>query len=494
MKNNTLLITFISISLGLGLSIGCKKSEHPYNSLTPPDEGLIRDARDYFKKEWGDSLSGASGQSPAPGLNPVSVLSPRIGGSRSPVWEKAYTLDITGSKAVVVPVRYNHPFYFQTNHGGNKYYFINDCARLLIYKDSTRAYHAEMVTAIPDSSYKKAFGSPVTGLLLVDDWLGHPLRRYLYDGRSVRISTPELQTKSPGSPPNRVAITSTMLVCYEIYGYNYGAGSLDGGEAWSEPAGCSFVTTPETQRIDWTDYDRVGRGDGGGGGGSTIFTDKGNIIDGTNLTITFDSVPGIDLKKYFKCLDNIPNAGARYSVSICADLPVNSNPNALLNVKWLPGHSFIILTKTNGANGSSVAFGFYPEKALHSLSSIPVASQIIDDGSSRHEYDASLTMNNISALDFQTLEHSAENLAGAMKYDLDNYNCTNYALDVINTIRPFPIQVPDWIGYYSGTNFGKTPNGLYGALKDLQTNGGTLRNDQINMGTHKAPPGSGGCN
>ena len=72
-------------------------------------------------------------------------------------------------------------------------------------------------------------------------------------------------------------------------------------------------------------------------------------------------------------------------------------------------------------------------------------------------------MNNISQADFQTLENIAETLANSMKYDLNDYNCTNYALDVFNSIEPLNSQivVPDWIGPYTGINYGTTPNGLW---------------------------------
>ena len=100
-------------------------------------------------------------------------------------------------------------------------------------------------------------------------------------------------------------------------------------------------------------------------------------------------------------------------------------------------------------------------------------------------------MNNISQADFQTLENIAETLANSMKYDLNDYNCTNYALDVFNSIEPLNSQivVPDWIGPYTGINYGTTPNGLWKVLGQMKSNG----NSNVDMGVMDAPTSSGPC-
>jgi len=73
-----------------------------------------------------------------------------------------------------------------------------------------------------------------------------------------------------------------------------------------------------------------------------------------------NSEPSIDLQKYFNCFDHISDNGATYSIKLCTDLPVNSNPNALVTTSLTPGHAFLTLTKSNGGQSITQSFGFYP--------------------------------------------------------------------------------------------------------------------------------------
>lgn len=174
---------------------------------------------------------------------------------------------------------------------------------------------------------------------------------------------------------------------------------------------------------------------------------------------------------------------------------MDNNPGALLSSSFTPGHTFIILTKTNGAVSLSQSFGFYPASPSLSTTGAYVKSQIKDDGAVDHQYDASLSMPNISQLDFQTVENLALNLAGSQQYSLYNYNCTDYALQVFNSIRVNnPLTIPDWIGAYTGIDFGRTPNGLYEAMVGMQTFVGGAANPFVKVGSFHAPATAGACN
>jgi len=195
---------------------------------------------------------------------------------------------------------------------------------------------------------------------------------------------------------------------------------------------------------------------------------------GVNYSITtYD--PGIDLAKKLDCFKSVSDIGATYSAKLCADLPVNDNPNALMSSEGT-GHAFIILTKTNGTNSVTESFGFYPKNGIKSGFNIngfatPVESQVNNNGS--HEYNASLEMNNISSSDFNAMINVAITLATSMKYDINDYNCTNYGLQVFNNGRDSnnQISIPDWIGTNTNTNFGKTPNGLYKKIEAMKNSG-----------------------
>lgn len=106
-----------------------------------------------------------------------------------------------------------------------------------------------------------------------------------------------------------------------------------------------------------------------------------------------------------------------------------------------------------------------------------IASITKDNGS--RQYDASVTMNT-SSLDFTAVQNMAVYLSTNMKYDLDDYNCTDYALQVFNSVRNNPLVVPDWVVQSSGTNYGTIPNGVYKLLNGMQ-------DTNVTMGTTTSP-------
>jgi hypothetical protein len=171
-----------------------------------------------------------------------------------------------------------------------------------------------------------------------------------------------------------------------------------------------------------------------------------------------------------------------YSLSLNADLPNNNDVNWLINPAGHPGHAFITLTKTDGTNSFTLSFGFYPSIAVLSLTGGAVGSMINDDGG--HECNASVSKE-LNASVFQAVLEKAVYLAGNVNYELNDYNCTDYAIQIFNTTSPRgQIVVPDWIGP-GGTNFGTTPNGLYNVLI-------TRRPHQ--EGTFISPPKGAPCN
>jgi hypothetical protein len=480
MKN--LFLAVLIGAMAIGSFTGCKKTQ----SLSSEDT-LIRDARDYCQAH----LSNFYHRSPDSNM--------RISGAKTLDWGQARVANLSKVLAVVVPIHYTRPFYLGTNFGGSRLYAIDGLAQLVIYRDSAATYHTEMVTALPESNYKGLPHSAFTGMLLVDQWNGQALARYKYDGHPARVWRPGAalgKTTNPIKQPDALLFQT----CYEIVGYNYPESNPSAGYAWQEDVGCtnSFIDeTPGTVMLNSTDYTTTM---GGGGVGpyfnpSAMYPGDGGIVDGANLTFLFDTLPGIDLARYFKCFTYIPDQGATYSVTVCADLPVDNNSGALLTTNLHPGHAFLILTKTNGIFSLSQSFGFYPQNSLSSAFKAFVSSKIGDDGVASHEYDASIAMPSISKLDFQTVENMAVNLANSQQYSLYNYNCTNYALQVYNSIRVNnPITVSDWIGSYTGINFGSTPNGLYETLVSMKTLFPNANNPNITVGPKYAPASAGACN
>jgi hypothetical protein len=205
--------------------------------------------------------------------------------------------------------------------------------------------------------------------------------------------------------------------------------------------------------------------------------------------------PAIELNQYLKCFNNIPDAGATCSIEIFADIPVDSDPNKLLNWETgSPGHTFLRITKSNGGQYVSQNIGFYPESGWKaSLTNAPVAGKFVDNAG--HEFNASLRMN-ISPTQLQAALFEMQRLARNRQYDIDEYNCSDFALDVFNAARSQPLEIPMYHipgGMTAGGT--RTPQGLYNKLKAMR-NAGDPESNNITVDIYKAWAGgsNGPCN
>lgn len=227
-----------------------------------------------------------------------------------------------------------------------------------------------------------------------------------------------------------------------------------------------------------------GSGSGGSGSGSGSGDSGGNPPYGGGGTVDpLDPFPsyniyvgdeGIDLTARLNCFNTVVNNSQTvYTISLSADLPNSNNPNALLSSENRVGHAYITLQKANNGNVVRQSFGFYPKSGFAAiLKAGSVASQINDEGSSNRYAEATL-VKDVTAAQFQTIITTANNSAN-FQYDLDTYNCTDYAVQVFNSGMAFAdkINVQDWIverntptGAPLPINYGTTPPGLYKAIK-----------------------------
>lgn len=203
-------------------------------------------------------------------------------------------------------------------------------------------------------------------------------------------------------------------------------------------------------------------------------------------TFTIVAEPPVSLLDLLKCFNAVGDANASYSISLCADLPKNDDASWLYKPGYGVGHAFITMTKSDGVSTVTKSFGFYPSISVLSLTTGPVGSKMNDNGS--HDYDAKITQSTDAAA-FLTALAQAVYLAGHNSYDLDEYNCTNYAVEVFNIVRPpsNTIVINDWI--YGVKNFGQTPNGLYNKLSALKASG----DSSVELGAGNAPSKTGTC-
>jgi len=248
--------------------------------------------------------------------------------------------------------------------------------------------------------------------------------------------------------------------------------------------------------------------DGGGGGGSnggTGGSSYGGAADG-NAGVTVDETmlvdldtyvdhPAIDLGQYLKCFDGIADAGAACEVGIYSDVPVDSDPNKIFDFSTgSPGHTFIQIKKTSADGTRSVVqnIGFYPKIGFKTgLSNAPVDAKFVDDGN--HEFNAGYTKS-LTPDEFKSVLAEILYLKN-IQYDIDNFNCTDWALDVFNK-QGYGLDIPlyDIPGNVPSTGT-SMPQGVYNKLAEMKRNN-DVHSDKIQIGFLKAwvANSNGPCN
>jgi hypothetical protein len=258
-----------------------------------------------------------------------------------------------------------------------------------------------------------------------------------------------------------------------------------GGDVGGQSGVVSYLEAP----LDGSEF-------GGGGGGQ--------ILD-MELDMSANS-PAVDIKKLFKCFDNVPDfPGTTYSMKLCADIPFNSDPSvAWAPIGGNPGHAFLVITKTNGNNSVTQAFGFYPIDGKSNITSqSPVPSKIVDD--KYHEINASISIPSLDPPAFNLIRANAENVFSQKQYDIIGFNCSNFAIDLFNLARPSNNQIQA-SPYYANIIPGiippviwvinKSPQELFKELKRLKENNLPDATNIIIQQNHlyKAPQTNGECN
>jgi hypothetical protein len=247
--------------------------------------------------------------------------------------------------------------------------------------------------------------------------------------------------------------------------------------------------------------------DGGGGGsyggtsggsyGGTADGSYGGSVDQTMLVDvdTYVDHPAIDVGQYLKCFDGIADAGAICEVGIYSDIPVDSDPNKIFDFNTgTPGHTFIQIKKTSADGTRTVAqnIGFYPESGFKTaLTNAPIDAKFVDDGN--HEFNAGYTKS-LTPDEFRSILTEILYLKNT-QYDIDNFNCTDWALDIFNK-QGYGLDIPlyDIPGNLPTTGT-SMPQGIYNKLADMKKNN-DAHADKIQIGFLKAwvANSNGPCN
>lgn len=281
---------------------------------------------------------------------------------------------------------------------------------------------------------------------------------------------------------------------------------ISSGSNYSSISNYSFydLMNIDNQYYTWANGQSVPVSSVSGSGGFTYYSYYAPLEGGVQR-VDFDAYAGEtgeDINKIFNCFSSISDIGATYSLKLCADVPDNNKPLTGLDDNLHPGHTFLTLTKTNGAQSITKAFGFYPTLNWKSVFFQSETSKLVNDG--KHEINASVEMSNLTQADFNLIKNKAITNA-AKQYDLDDFNCSDFALDIFNVVRPTnPITLNPFLGVvifgvppvtYSKT-IKNTPQMLYKKLFDIwEDNPAANPAIKINtQGTYRAPVTTGGCN
>lgn len=100
---------------------------------------------------------------------------------------------------------------------------------------------------------------------------------------------------------------------------------------------------------------------GSGGGGSEGGNVSSYIPNQNTINVNFDELTTapIDLSKLLNCFKYIQDLDATYSITICAQLPIDGDSWPVIP-SLATGHAFLTITKTNGNSSITQNFGFYP--------------------------------------------------------------------------------------------------------------------------------------
>jgi hypothetical protein len=147
--------------------------------------------------------------------------------------------------------------------------------------------------------------------------------------------------------------------------------------------------------------------------------------------------PAIDLKAFLACFGTVQSEDYIYSITIYVEEPEpgsSSSSTFTGNV----GHTCIGFTKVDKNDPSSSInqiIGFYPQIGKKSLTFLPTASEIHNNGDSNPERRTQYTISStydVSPTGFQAAIQTADELS-SLPYDLNENNCTDYVFNIMNS-------------------------------------------------------------
>jgi len=214
-------------------------------------------------------------------------------------------------------------------------------------------------------------------------------------------------------------------------------------------------------------------GGGGGGGGTAADSPAPSNLPG-------EGGNKIDPKRYMDCFGDLPDAGAKMTVTVYVQLPwpgttFNYGPNSV-------GHTCIGLTKTNGTTTITQTVGFYPDAT--GLSKMHAPSKLLDN--TALDYNQSIRYS-VNAAQFNNILNYIANPPAT--YDLTDFNCTNF---VYVACQRGDITLPNPLDHIGSSDADGGKTAMTPAALGNSIDG--LKNSNVNHAGGKVPISKGPCN
>jgi hypothetical protein len=455
--------SLLPISLFL-LLFGCMKSSNTSNSPLLPS---ISQAQDFFNKE----VSGS-------GILP-NAKNYRASRSRSVDWNKAIIKHLSSGEVLVAPVIYKDKLIVSSNDAPYLAYDLNTLTSLVITRYSLKEMHAYMITFLPDITSNV---DSLAGTYFVEDWQGNSIYKPV---RHKAIAASSGGDNSRPSNSKEIDIVQTIQICAEIVGYNYSPDFPDAGFAWTETTCTSFSinTGQPTAALPSGDLPSLH---------PTTMSQFGPLV----VVVAPPGNPIANITDYLKCFTDGTLPDHTYTIQVCVDQP---NPGTRQAWGFTPGgvsgssaagnfvnvgHVFLIFSENDQGHVTTRNLGLYPSSLVIPPSNFSSSQGVLNNDQS-HPLNISLTIEVSSSQFFSILNYSMLGNNQGYNYDLNNNNCTTFAL---NALAAGGITLPSTKGTWPGGS-GNDPGDLGEDIRKMSLTPNMTRNTAEN--DH---PNVGNCN
>lgn len=225
------------------------------------DLDLIADAQSYFTKEVNVSQNGLAINSTGSSKTFRQLL------DKEASFDNAYIQQEPIGKIVVIPLKFSKELYIDRTKG---YIRLSDVSNLIIYTDSQKKKHAEIVTRIPDDVYLADTGRNklFSGIVTVEDWRGNYIKGMQYSQGKIAKMLGAPETQNTKVAVNGVKKTNDFVcttIDYYTVSYSTSSVKVKTNDVWVH-----YDYSETTCAIVWSDS---GGGDpidySGIGGGTT---------------------------------------------------------------------------------------------------------------------------------------------------------------------------------------------------------------------------------